>query len=92
VTRRQVVIRGRVQGVGFRWFVREQARSLGLSGEVWNRLDGAVEVDVEGESSSVDQLVDLLRIGPKGATVTDIEVLALDGSGGILPNPFTVKR
>jgi acylphosphatase len=81
-----------VQGVGFRWFVREQARTLGLSGEVWNRLDGAVEVDVEGEPASVDQLVDLLRVGPDGAKVTDIEVLALESSGGILPNPFTVKR
>ena len=47
-----VVVRGRVQGVGFRWFVREAARALGLAGWVRNRPDGSVEVAAEGDAAS----------------------------------------
>ena len=49
VHRVRLVVTGRVQGVGFRWFIRNEATSLGLSGTVRNRDDGAVEIDAEGD-------------------------------------------
>ena len=93
MTRRcRLVIRGRVQGVGFRWFVRELGRSLDLSGHVWNRADGAVELEAEGQGQAIDELVARVRIGPSGASVEGVEELATAGTEGILPKPFAVKR
>ena len=86
-----VRVSGRVQGVGFRWFVREEARRLGLSGWVTNLPTGEVEVDVGGEASAVDRLRLALGVGPTGATVT--EVIDLDGEPPKpLPYPFTIHR
>jgi acylphosphatase len=65
---------GRVQGVGFRWFVRERAEGLGLVGWVRNRSDGAVELVAEGPAASLERLVDELREGPRGAYVTRVDV------------------
>jgi acylphosphatase len=67
------VVHGRVQGVGFRWFVRERARALGLKGWVRNRDDGSVEVLAVGQESALDRLRTLLRAGPAGARVLEIE-------------------
>jgi acylphosphatase len=68
-----VAVRGRVQGVGFRWFVRERARALGLTGWVRNRQDGTVEVLAVGDNVALQQLRALLRSGPAGARVSDVE-------------------
>lgn len=68
-----VAVRGRVQGVGFRWFVRERARALGLTGWVRNRPDGSVEVLAFGDDTALQRLRALLRSGPTGAHVSDIE-------------------
>lgn len=87
----QAVVRGRVQGVGFRWFVRESARRLGLSGDVRNRPDGAVEVHAAGDADAVDALVDSLRQGPEGANVADVEVQDQE-LGSALPHPFSIVR
>ena len=83
-----VAVRGRVQGVGFRWFVRERARALGLTGWVRNRQDGTVEVLAVGDDVALQELRALLRAGPSGARVSDIEdqraepnVAALDPFG-----------
>ena len=67
-----VAVRGRVQGVGFRWFVRERARALGLTGWVRNTADGAVEVLAVGNDDALQKLRNLLRSGPSGARVSAI--------------------
>ena len=68
-----VVVRGRVQGVGFRFSTATRARSLGLAGWVRNRPDGTVEAAFEGERDRVDSMVEWCRCGPRGALVTDVE-------------------
>ena len=67
------VVTGRVQGVGFRWFVKAEARPLGLTGWVRNREDGAVEGEVEGRDDAVEALVPCLEEGPSSAFVTKVE-------------------
>jgi acylphosphatase len=66
-------IGGRVQGVGFRWFVRREATELGLAGRVRNLADGRVEVAVSGEPDALAELRKRLREGPPGARVTRLE-------------------
>ena len=68
-----VRVTGVVQGVGFRWFVREKARRLGLSGWVRNLPDGSVEVVASGEQGQIDLLVGELKKGPEGAVVDHIQ-------------------
>jgi acylphosphatase len=83
--RLHVLVRGRVQGVGFRWFVRETARDLGLAGWVRNRPDGTVEVAAEGSAVTLERLRDELRNGPPGAAVTSVDDLEADGRVHDLP-------
>ena len=65
-------VRGRVQGVGFRWWTSRAARRLGLAGSVRNEPDGSVVVLAWGEASRLDELERLLRAGPVGARVNDV--------------------
>jgi acylphosphatase len=88
--RLHVLVRGRVQGVGFRWFVREAARELGLAGWVRNRPDGTVEVAAEGSAATLDQLRDELRKGPPGAAVTSVDDLEADDRAH--DHPFGIVR
>jgi acylphosphatase len=86
-----VRVEGRVQGVGFRWFVRERARRLGLAGWVVNRPDGTVEVAASGDPQEVQMLRAALAKGPPGASVralVDLPTEALDQ----LESPFAIKR
>jgi acylphosphatase len=85
-----VLIRGRVQGVGFRWFVREQGRLLGVRGWVRNRPDGTVEVSADGDVTALNALKARLQVGPPGAVVAELE--ELEGSADALPNQFTILR
>jgi acylphosphatase len=85
-----VLVRGRVQGVGFRWFVREQGRLLGVRGWVRNRPDGAVEVSADGEPTALEQLRARLILGPPGADVHNLEDLAEPTEP--LPASFTILR
>jgi acylphosphatase len=89
--RLHVRIAGRVQGVGFRWFVREEARRLGLSGWVMNLPTGEVEVAAAGEASLVDRLRTVLHVGPSGAAVERLEDVE-DPSESALPYPFNIRR
>jgi len=63
------LIQGRVQGVGFRWFVQREATELALRGWVRNTEDGDVEVVAAGEPVDLDELRLSLRRGPRGARV-----------------------
>lgn len=85
-----VLVRGRVQGVGFRWFVRESARRLGLAGWVRNRPDGSVEVAAEGSSVMLERLRDELRSGPPGADVASVHDLEPDDRAH--DHPFSIVR
>ena len=86
-----VRITGRVQGVGFRWFVRERARRLGLAGWVRNLPDGSVEVLAEGDQGQLDLLEGELKKGPQGARVAAI-VRVGDAPAESVAEPFTIIR
>jgi len=90
--RRRVIVRGRVQGVGFRWFVREHAQALRLAGWVRNLPDGMVELEVEGPSERVAELLEQVAEGPDGAVVAAVEDVQLSSSPDHLPDPFTIER
>jgi acylphosphatase len=76
MTRRvHVYISGDVQGVGFRWFTREEAMGRGLTGFVANLPDGRVEAAFEGPEDAVDTMVEWCRKGPRWARVEDVEVI-----------------
>lgn len=75
-----VIISGRVQGVGFRYFVQGKANSLDITGWVRNRWDGTVEVMAQGEKNNLESFLSLLKRGPSGANVTNLNVEWLESS------------
>ena len=81
-------LRGRVQGVGFRWFVRVHARRLGLAGWVANHADGSVELAASGEQYNLDEFARVVRQGPDGADVSRVEELTPVDD---LKGPFSVR-
>ncbi len=76
-----IVLSGRVQGVGFRWFLQRKATELGLTGYVRNRPDGKVEIEVEGAEDDVEEMIASAKRGPTFARVTDIDVEGKDFTG-----------
>ncbi len=78
MTRRRVVVDGRVQGVGFRQSCAEAARTRRVAGWVRNRRDGRVEAVFEGPAGAVVQMVDWCRQGPPAARVDTVRVEAED--------------
>jgi len=78
----RLVVSGRVQGVGFRWFVRQAARELGLAGRVRNLPDGTVEVEAAGPDEALAALRERLREGPPGSRVADLREHELPGAPG----------
>jgi acylphosphatase len=69
-----IVVRGLVQGVGYRWFVHSRATELSLRGLVRNLPDGSVEIEAVGSRDALERLVALARTGPRAAQVTGVVV------------------
>jgi acylphosphatase len=74
-------VRGRVQGVGFRWWTEDEARTLGLAGWVRNEPDGSVTALMSGPAEAVDQMLARLRIGPPAARVESVTANPADPAG-----------
>jgi acylphosphatase len=74
IRRAHVIVRGRIQGVGYRYSTRSRAASLGVDGWVRNRADGNVEAVFEGTAERVELLLRWCRQGPSAAYVDEIEV------------------
>jgi acylphosphatase len=79
--RLEATVRGGVQGVGFRWFVRRLAAQRGLTGWVANQPDGSVQVVAEGSRDALEELLGLLHNGPSGAVVSSVDDHWLPASG-----------
>jgi acylphosphatase len=80
---RRFIVRGRVQGVGFRWFVEHEAHILGIAGWVRNNPDGSVEVLAMGSRDQLSGLRSRLRQGPRAARVDDVEELEAEAIAGL---------
>ena len=72
--RLEAIVKGRVQGVGFRYSVLRRARDLEVTGFVRNRWDGTVEVIAEGDKTRVERLLSYLNVGPRSAWVRGVVV------------------
>lgn len=73
VERLHAWVEGHVQGVGFRYFVREQAAALPLTGWVRNLHDGRVELVAEGERGDLEKLLSAVHQGPRGSHVSEVK-------------------
>ena len=69
-----LIARGRVQGVGFRYFVRDKASRYGIKGWVRNCSDGSVEIHAEGQKESMDEFMAAVKEGPLFGHVSDVEI------------------
>lgn len=76
-----IIVSGRVQGVGFRYFVREKAFSLGIKGWVRNKGNGDVEILAEGEKDTLVFFIEAVRNGPTFANVEELREDRVDYSG-----------
>jgi len=79
--RLEATVRGRVQGVGFRYFVVRRALELDLVGWVANAPDGSVQCVAEGSPAALDALEATLRMGPLGAMVEAVDTVRMTGTG-----------
>jgi len=68
----RVIVRGKVQGVGFRAYTEMQAKALKLDGWVRNRVDGTVEAMLSGEMAAIDRMLIALRVGPPHSAVINV--------------------
>ena len=87
---RHLVVRGRVQGVGYRWSMVQAAKRLCVRGWVRNRRDGSVEALAAGEDGAVEELIRWARQGPAGASVDAVDV-AEAGIDGV-PDGFEQRK
>lgn len=88
--RRRWLVRGRVQGVGFRWWASNLGRDLELAGTVRNLPDGSVEVCASGNPPGLRRFRELIERGPTGARVDSVEDLGSPPTS--LPTPFEIAR
>jgi acylphosphatase len=87
--RLDATVRGRVQGVGFRYFILREAADLGLDGWVANTGDGSVRCVAEGPRDRLDILLDRLRAGPPAAIVDHVSEMWMPATGSL--GPFGVR-
>jgi len=80
---KRYIVRGRVQGVGFRWFVDYEARQLGLAGWVRNNMDGTVEVLATGSAEQHAALRGKLQRGPRAARVDEVAEAPAEAVAGL---------
>jgi acylphosphatase len=78
---RRFIVRGRVQGVGFRYFAIKVARQAGVVGTVRNLADGTVEAIAEGSAAAIAQFREALERGPSCANVTQVEEIEMQPTG-----------
>jgi len=78
----RAIVRGRVQGVSFRYYTLGMARELGVLGFVRNRWDGTVEIVAEGQEASLHRFLTWLHTGPRWARVEDVDVEWQEPTGG----------
>lgn len=69
-----ITIEGRVQGVGFRFYARNQARLFGIKGYVMNECDGSVYIEAEGKPQNLQQYINWCHQGPPAADITNVDV------------------
>lgn len=79
-----LLVKGRVQGVGYRVSTAEKARQLGLVGWVRNLADGRVEICIEADAEQLQQMMDWARQGPRFAEVTHIDLSENDAISGFI--------
>lgn len=83
----RLFIRGRVQGVGFRYYVEGEAEVCGLEGWVRNRRDGSVEAVIAGDEKLIEGLINACRRGPPASRVEKIDIEDADAADLLLRNP-----
>ena len=87
--RLDATVRGRVQGVGFRYFAWREAMDLDLTGWVANEMDGSVHCVAEGPAGRLEAFLERLRAGPPAALVDRVDVVWMAPTGGLAP--FSVR-
>lgn len=85
------LVKGRVQGVGFRWYVHREAAEIGLRGWVRNTADGHVEIVAAGEPDQLDELKVAIRKGSRGSRVDRIVEHELQENEGTHLGPFAIE-
>jgi len=70
----KMIVKGRVQGVGFRWFVQQKGKEFQVSGYVKNLDNGDVEIGAEGERGRVEELIKSVKVGPVFSKVADVVI------------------
>jgi acylphosphatase len=85
------LVKGRVQGVGFRWFVHREAAEIGLRGWVRNTADGHVEIVAAGEPDQLDELKLAIRKGSRGSRVDRVVEHELQENEGTHLGPFVIE-
>ena len=89
ISAKRFLVRGRVQGVGFRWFVEREAHLLKIAGWVRNKSDGTVEVLAQGTRDQLSGLRSRLQEGPRAARVDDVEESEAEPIKGL--NSFRIE-
>ncbi len=78
---KRIIVKGLVQGVGFRYFCAYKAKELSITGYARNMEDGSVLIDAEGEDSLIEEFVNCVKIGPRAAKVNSIKIEDLEYEG-----------